>query len=491
LSADQGSSQSRSDGTAAFDIPLDCQLATSPPVAAFQASTDISCTGLVSFTDQSTSLPQTWLWDFGDGNTSTEQNPIHQYTQTGSYSVTLTVTNNMGEDLFELDTPIVFEFLSPPSAEDVEACAGNTVQLTATNTGPGTAAWYTSTGSLIGIGNPLEYTMGDESTTLQVRSIFDDQPSLYVGPLDSGIGTGVQHNSSFTGTVNFTTTEPVIIRSAWVNSGFIGERVIKVWDEDSGQGNVILEIPVFVDFVGPGRIDLNITISTPGSYSLGLNYAGFYRNNSGVSYPYTSELMTLTGSSGGPSIYYYFYDLEVDRPFCQSEPTTLQASISGDATFTFEDDELTVAFVSAAIDAGTWEWNFGDGNTSTVQNPSHTYAASGTYTVSHSAGNGCGFTQQVSVGVVGISDMENSGFAVWPNPANNVLFITPSGKISTTQASVMLFNLSGKAVMQRSYSSADEQWEIDLNSLASGIYMIRVSDPSGQVLHQGRVAVVK
>jgi FOG: PKD repeat len=46
----------------------------------------------VTFTDKS-EKPDTWEWDFGDGNTSTEQNPIHTYTEEGEYTVTLKVTN--------------------------------------------------------------------------------------------------------------------------------------------------------------------------------------------------------------------------------------------------------------------------------------------------------------------------------------------------------------------------------------------------------------
>jgi len=53
---------------------------------------------LVSFTDHSTNDPTTWQWDFGDGNSSTQQNTTHTYNINGFYSVTLTVTNEYGTD---------------------------------------------------------------------------------------------------------------------------------------------------------------------------------------------------------------------------------------------------------------------------------------------------------------------------------------------------------------------------------------------------------
>jgi uncharacterized protein (TIGR02145 family) len=52
----------------------------------------------VSFTDESTGNNTSWSWDFGDGATSSQKNPSHTYTSTGTYTVELTVSNDCGED---------------------------------------------------------------------------------------------------------------------------------------------------------------------------------------------------------------------------------------------------------------------------------------------------------------------------------------------------------------------------------------------------------
>jgi PKD repeat protein len=52
----------------------------------------------VQFTDTSSGFPTSWTWDFGDGNTSTLQNPGYQYTKAGNYTVTLSVINSAGTD---------------------------------------------------------------------------------------------------------------------------------------------------------------------------------------------------------------------------------------------------------------------------------------------------------------------------------------------------------------------------------------------------------
>jgi hypothetical protein len=51
-----------------------------------------------TFTDTSDANPTKWQWDFGDGTTSAEQNPTHQYKAAGTYKVTLTVWNDLGSD---------------------------------------------------------------------------------------------------------------------------------------------------------------------------------------------------------------------------------------------------------------------------------------------------------------------------------------------------------------------------------------------------------
>lgn len=70
-----------------------------PPDAAFTSSASAVCIGeSITFTDQSTESPTSWLWNFGDGNSSNAQNPTHTYASAGNYIVTLTATNGDGSD---------------------------------------------------------------------------------------------------------------------------------------------------------------------------------------------------------------------------------------------------------------------------------------------------------------------------------------------------------------------------------------------------------
>ena len=70
-----------------------------PPIAQFSASPLTGKRPLtVQFTDESADFLESWLWDFGDGETSTNQNPSHTYSSAGVYTVSLTGTNAGGTD---------------------------------------------------------------------------------------------------------------------------------------------------------------------------------------------------------------------------------------------------------------------------------------------------------------------------------------------------------------------------------------------------------
>ena len=80
-------------------MDFSCSEFTDPPTANVSFPS-FTCQGNVQFADISTGLPSSWSWDFGDGSTSTEQNPSHIYVAPGTYSISLTVCNDNGCDTF-------------------------------------------------------------------------------------------------------------------------------------------------------------------------------------------------------------------------------------------------------------------------------------------------------------------------------------------------------------------------------------------------------
>ncbi|MDH4334612.1 MAG: PKD domain-containing protein [Chloroflexota bacterium] len=90
-----------------------CSSTPTAPVANFSATPTSGVAPLsVQFTDTSSGAPTSWSWTFGDGGTSTLQNPSHTYSAAGSYTVTLTATNGVGSDG---ETKVAYINVSAPS----------------------------------------------------------------------------------------------------------------------------------------------------------------------------------------------------------------------------------------------------------------------------------------------------------------------------------------------------------------------------------------
>ena len=95
-----------SNDTSVFKAPVSAT--PEAPVAAFTYSPAEPTTGVaVMFTDASTGgAPDTWAWDFGDGATSTEQNPSHAYASVDTFTVSLMVSNGGGSDSMSMDVAV-------------------------------------------------------------------------------------------------------------------------------------------------------------------------------------------------------------------------------------------------------------------------------------------------------------------------------------------------------------------------------------------------
>jgi PKD repeat protein len=427
FSANQGSSTSRLDQVEAFDIPTTCQTAIKAPIADFTSDVITTCHGTVRFTDQSVDVPQAWLWNFGDGSSDTVQNPTHTYSASGTYNVSLAVYNTLGGDTIVKASLISVVIPSPPTTvTNGSGCSNDSIVLMAA--GNGTIGWFNATNSFLATGNTFKTPPSLSSATFYAKSgtVF---PKNKVGPQNSNLGTGGYHNNAFTGTVNFEAYKKITIHSAWVDAGSTGPRTISLWAGNNAACNVLQTITVNIPFTGPGRIDLGFEVPAAGTYSIGLSQADLYRNNSGATYPYDiAGLISLTGSPAGANdFYYYLYDLEVSETACWSDSVPVVATVTDTADFSFSTNDLAVNFTDLTPRATSWAWSFGDGNTSSIQNPAHFYRAAGVYNVSLSVNGGtCIVTYPVTVNTnIGLNEAvaDALGLKLYPNPAYQLLNI--------------------------------------------------------------------
>ena len=99
---------------------IDCgSTPVSPPVASFTGTPTSGTAPLtITFTDSSTNTPTSWSWSFGDGSSvnATQQNPVHTYTNAGTYTVALTATNSAGSNTLTM-TNYITVTTSPVSSK--------------------------------------------------------------------------------------------------------------------------------------------------------------------------------------------------------------------------------------------------------------------------------------------------------------------------------------------------------------------------------------
>lgn len=149
-----------------------------PPVADIDAEPLVGDPPLtVRFRDNGDGYVTSWLWSFGDGSTSTLQNPVHTYFVPGSYSVSLLVSNTVGSNRKNKDDYVVIG--SPPIArylaEPVSGQAPLSVQFTDLSTGnPKQFEWSFGDGSKSGQKNPVHIFQkgGIYNVTLTVTNSF-------------------------------------------------------------------------------------------------------------------------------------------------------------------------------------------------------------------------------------------------------------------------------------------------------------------------------
>ncbi|MCA0236767.1 MAG: T9SS-dependent M36 family metallopeptidase [Bacteroidetes bacterium] len=491
FSADQGSSNDYSDGTGAFDLPPACLIAEFAPVADFSVDRTTACVGLATFqfTDESQNIAQQWLWDFGDGTTSSETNPVHEYAEAGVYTVKLTVTNNIGVDSTTFTDLISVNVIPAPSVSPVNTvCSGQSASLTAGLSGQGTVAeWRDSDGNLVYTGTPFVTPPLLATTTYSV-SEAENVPVQHVGP--AGPGTGSNHNTAFLAEILFTAEKAFTLKSALVRAQGAGPREVRLLD-DSGNALItkIIDIPN-----GESRIDLNMDVPSAGDYSLAAGpNTNLYRDNAGVQYPFTIPgLVTITNSNAGQAgFYYYFYDWEVQETPCRSDESAVTVEVTPGpvAGFTTTQNGLTVTFTNTSTGNPTnYLWNFGDNTTSTLPNPTHTYATPGVYTVTLTVSTGGCVTEfSQAIGFTGTNTPGSAPFDVSlaPNPATGKTFLRLSGAPNGRFVQVGLYSVDGRLVRSDRFDNTPANaLPMDISGLAAGMYMVKVQAENGVVMRK-------
>jgi hypothetical protein len=145
------------------------------------------------------------------------------------------------------------------------------------------------------------------------------------------------------------------------------------------------------------------------------------------------------------------------------------------AGFTFVQSGAYVEFSDASPGADAWSWSYGDGATSTDQNPNHIFPGSGNYLITLIARNACGSdtTQQtLAIFANGLDDSSlSANWQIYPNPSDGLMQMRVNGMRAGQIATIGVFNAAGQLILVRSVQSDDT---LDLRALSAGTYTLRL-----------------
>lgn len=369
--------------------------------ASFTADKRVLClvSDPVQFTNNSTG-PGTldYVWDFGDGNTSTKLSPTYIFNKKGNYSVSLKVHSSEGCTAISTQSnPLNVANYTTSFDIPTPICLGSYVSFNSQSTPtPDNSVWEVD-------GVPQYYNYGSLSYAF------------------NSIGTHtITLNNTF-GTCPQSATKQISVKDLPAPNGFTANITGKCGS------------PVAVNFKDP----------TPGAVKWEWNFNYYYYNSSITStvqsptYTYTADgsymvwlrVTNADGCSNTTSQY-----VQITRPTVSIYPT-------GPGTLSSCTSLLTNTFnTSSSEPLTTAKWNFGDGSTSTDLSPTHTFKNTGFYTVTvnYTTVNGC----TGSASFIQYSIPTPSPVIVFTNPSNPSTCTTPIAVSFSTSSSDPLVSTS-------------------------------------------------
>lgn len=441
---------------------LGCTPVTQTPVANFSANATTSCTGQIQFTDLSSGSPTTWLWNFGDGSTSAQQNPAHTYTANGTYSVSLTVTNAFGNNTKIQSGYIVINKPTAPTVTGGSRCGTGTVTLMATS--GDTIKWYSSANAStpISTGNPFTTPSISTNTTYYAETTATGA-TYHVGRTDNTGGGGNLNSAWY---LIFNVLQPCTLQSVYVYAQGAGNRTFEL---QNSSGTVIATTTVNVPN-GGSRVALNFALSVGTGYKLGLpsgSNINLYRNNFSTNYfPFNDAggYLSITGNTVPNNYYYYCYDWIISGPSCVSERVPVTAtvhpaihltgpSVTNISCFGHANGSIGIT-AAAGTPSFTFVWSSGQ-STSSISN-----LAAGNYTLTVTDAANCSASASAIITEPAVLSTSATATAVSCYGGNSgAVNITVSGGTPS-----YTYNWSNGTATQ------------NLNGIAAGNYSVTITD---------------
>ncbi|MCZ2298003.1 MAG: PKD domain-containing protein [Chitinophagales bacterium] len=476
-------------------------------VANFSANATTGCAPvLVKFQDASAGNPTSWKWDLGNGTISYQQNPSVTYFTPGTYTIKLIVANSNEQDSV-IKTSYLTIYGSPSvhfSADKTNGCYPlhvNFTDLTNTNGDSITSwLWDFNDGNISSSQNPshtfsqqggfnikLSVTTINGCMSVTEKSKFITTDSSLLGGFNYTIlstncsaPTSVQFNNTSTGSgvLNYqwsfgdgATSNDKNPLHNYTSAG--SYTVTLVVSNNMGCTDTIVKNNI----VNIGTVQANFTI--PDSICVGVKLDLFNTSTPATISCNWSFGNGITSTQTNPSITYNtvgIYTIKLVNNFgaCfDSLENTIKVIAKPTANFSALNTlscivPLDVQFTNNSMGGDTYQWNFGNGNTSTLQNPTHSFTSFGIYNVSLlvTATNGCSDKIQI-----------DSLIKLIPVKITNIGFTPTEGCVPLTVNMQPTLNTSDSSI-QYEWNFGDSTFSTEKNPThiytKAGVYTVQL-----------------
>jgi len=511
----------------------------SAPSANFVASNTAACPNQeIILTDQSMNGATQWRWSispstftFMNATNDSSQNPVVAFSSAGSYNVQLIAANQFGADTIIQNNYIVvgnglvipisenFPTASLPVNWNIENPDNNDTWEFRLGSGPGGVAntgmtWmnffsYNAAGQLDNLTSPvIDLTGGVIAPYLY----FDVAYAQYSGTLFDGLRIEISSDCGSTFLPSSYFKEGLALSTAGTLTATFTPSTAAQWRRDSVDLTPYIGNRIRIKFVGicgyGNNLYLsNFMVSTSNGMSVGFDLNGnnctdtdisFESSSAGnissYSWSFGADATPATANTAGPHLVRYsttgakLASLSITGPLGSiNADQNFSIELPATAGFSFSTLGTEVLFTSTAINASAYRWNFGDGNTSTSQNPTHTYATAGVYDVRHIAVSSCEsdtLTQSLSVFATSVAEIDAMKAVIFPNPGQGSFQIRLNGLDATASSTLEVRDLQGRLVYNENIAAglSDAQHRFNLDFLAAGMYVVNWTN-AGRLLN--------
>lgn len=453
-----------------------------------------------------------YLWDFGDGLSSDEPDPVHTYAQAGSYTVTLTALSGCGSASLSQQVVLQNEPIADYTLNMSTGCVPATIEfesLASANTE--SVEW------LFPGGTPNSSTSFQPVVSYNTEGLYD---VTMIAFNSAGSDTIVNVNAIDIGAspvADFNST--VSLLEVQFNNQSQGVGNSFLWD--FGDGMISTDINPLHLFQNSGTYTILLTVTNNCGSSTaeelitvgGFPVADFGFSSNSLCVPAIVQYEDL---SSGENILAHQWTFEGGDPAVSSEQNPIvsylipglydveltvinalgENSIALEdyieilpnpiADFIVEINMDTVRLTDTSFGASYWLWDFGDGNTSTEMNPEHIYQNGGAFQITLTVGNdqcGSAISQEIMIDLPNATDesVEAKKVKIWPNPFNDeveLIFEDWKGVYWETK----IYTSAGQCV----YTAILEQKTnlLALPNMPAGVYLLLLKNGEQTIHHK-------